>query len=142
PQLLPHLAGAVNLAVLPPHPLDGLAQPLACPCRSALGLSLPGLELIVQRRGDRQHSADRLDPVLTPVGVDERRRHFAWRSSSAFAKYADARRRISFAHLSSRFSRSSSFSRALSSVVKPGRRPWSRSAWRTHFLSVSAVQPI
>ena len=33
-------------------------------------------------------------------------------------------------------------SRCRSSVVRPGRRPSSRSAWRTHFRSVSAVQPI
>src|SRR5262249_34961903 len=33
-------------------------------------------------------------------------------------------------------------SRCRSSVVKPGRVPSSRSAWRTHFRSVSAVQPI
>jgi hypothetical protein len=27
-------------------------------------------------------------------------------------------------------------------VVVPGRRPWSRSAWRTQFDGVCAVQPI
>src|SRR5918996_3386299 len=31
----------------------------------------PSLELVVQRRGDRQHRADRLDPELLPVLVDE-----------------------------------------------------------------------
>lgn len=44
------------------------------------------------------------------------------------AKKAEALRRISLARFSSRFSRSSSFRRCLSSVVRPGRRPWSRSA--------------
>lgn len=43
----------------------------------------------------------------------------------------DAFRRIAFARLSSRTSRSSSFSRACSPVVSPALHPWSRSAWRT-----------
>ena len=73
--------------------------------------------------------------------VDEGDHHF-WRSSSAFAKYADANRRISLAFLSSRFSFSSAFSLARSSVVKPSRFPVSRSACRTHRRNVSAVQPI
>ena len=41
----------------------------------------------------------------------------------------------------SRFSRSSSLSRSRSVLVTPARRPWSRSACRTHLRSVSAVQP-
>lgn len=44
--------------------------------------------------------------------------------------------------LSSRFSRSSSLKRSLSDVVKPGRFPASRSAGRTQFRSVFALQPI
>src|SRR5262245_43277793 len=64
------------------------------------------------------------------------------RSSSAWAKNAAAFFRISLARRSSKFSRSSCLSRCRSSVVRPGRRPWFRSAWRTHFRSVSAVQPI
>ena len=63
------------------------------------------------------------------------------RSSSAWAKYANAVRRISFARFSSRTSRSSSFNRSRSLVVRPGRCPASRGACRTHFRSVSAVQP-
>ncbi len=63
------------------------------------------------------------------------------RSSSAWAKYANAFRRISFARFSSRTSRSSSFNRSRSLVVRPGRCPASRCACRTHFRSVSAVQP-
>ena len=74
--------------------------------------------------------------------VDEADHHFGRRSSSAWAKYADALRRISFARFSSRFSRSSSFSRCRSSrrQARP-RWPLSRSACRTHSRSVSAVQP-
>jgi hypothetical protein len=55
----------------------------------------------------------------------------ARRSSSAFAKYGDASRRISFARRSSTFSRSNCLHRAGSSVVSLGRRPPSRSAYRT-----------
>jgi hypothetical protein len=46
---------------------------------------------------DLQHPADRLDPELLAVVVDERRHHRSGRSSSAWAKYADALGRISFA---------------------------------------------
>ena len=68
--------------------------------------------------------------------------HLARRSSSAFAKYADASRRISFARRSSTFSRSNCLDRARSSVVSPGRRPPSRSPCRTQLRSVSAEHPI
>ncbi len=43
---------------------------------------------------------------------------------------------------SSRTSRSSSLIRCYSTVDAPGRTPLSRSPWRTHLRSVSAVQPI
>src|SRR5207244_9306170 len=89
----------------------------------AVGIALPGFELGVQRRGDRQDRADRLDPELLPVLVDEPDHHLARRSSSAFAKYAEASRRISFARRNSTFSRSSCLNRARSSVVSPGRWP-------------------
>src|SRR5207344_3311700 len=100
------------------------------------------LVLVILRGGDRHLRADRLDPVESTVGVDERHHHFGRRSSSAWAKKADALRRISFARFSSRFSRSSSLSRSRSVLVTPARRPWSRSACRTHLRSVSAVHPI
>src|SRR5262245_43642258 len=96
----------------------------------------------VRGRGDRQHAADRLDPELLPMIVNERDHHFARRSSSAWAKYADAFLRISFARRSSTFSLSSCFRRARSSVVRPGRCPLSRSAWRTHRRNTSTGQPI
>ena len=67
---------------------------------------------------------------------------FGRRSSSAWAKKAEALRKISFARLSSRFSRSRSFNRCRSSVVGPARLPSSCSARRTHVRSVSGVQPI
>ena len=76
---------------------------------------------VIGRRGDRQHTADRLDPVSPAVIVDERDHGLNRRSSSAWAKYADALRRISLAWRSSRFSRSSAFIRSRSSVVGPAR---------------------
>ena len=66
---------------------------------------------------------------------------FLVRPSSSVAKKSDADFRISFARRSSRFSRSSSFSFARSSVVRPGRRPSSTSARRTQLRSVSGVEP-
>jgi hypothetical protein len=54
--------------------------------------------------------------------------HFSRRSSSAWAKKADAVFRISFARLSSRFSRLSALSSSSSELVRPGRRPSSTSA--------------
>lgn len=74
--------------------------------------------------------------------VDERRHLLGGRSSSAWAKKADALRRISFARRSSLTSRSSSFIRARSSLVRPPRRPVSISARRTYFLNLSGEQPI
>ena len=50
--------------------------------------------------------------------------------------------RISFTWRSSRFSRSGALIRACSALVGPARRPWSRSACRTHLRSVSPEQPI
>src|SRR5437870_5426428 len=143
-ELLPDFADAVDLAVLLPHATDVLAQSLVPPRPPwpAVGIAIPCFELVVQRRGDRQDRADRLDPELLPVLVDEPDHHLARRSSSAFAKYAEASRRISFARRNSTFSRSSCLNRARSSVVSPGRWPPSRSACRTQLRSVSAAHPI
>src|SRR5215204_2636137 len=103
------LAGAVDLEVLPPDAADlwrelGIAPD---PRRLPLRLRLPGFMLVVGRWGDRQLLADRLDPVLGPVLVNEGDHHFGRRSSSAWAKKAAALRRISSARRDSRTSRSS-----------------------------------
>ena len=74
------------------------------------GSTPPGGMVVIGRRGDRQHLADRLDPVRLAMIVDERDHGLNRRSSSAWAKYADALRRISLAWRSSRFSRSRAFS--------------------------------
>src|SRR5512143_1530456 len=49
---------------------------------------------------------------------------------------------MSLARRSSRFSRSSALSRSRSTVLRSLLRLCARSAWRTHFRSVSAVHPI
>src|SRR5438067_13235732 len=83
-----------------------------------------------------------LDPIRPALIVDERDHGLCRRSSSAWAKYADALRRISLACRSSRFSRSRALSLAAISVVSPGAPPLSRSAFFSHVLSVCPVQPI
>ena len=83
--------------------------------------------LVVDRWGDRQLRANRLDPVLGTMFVDKRHHYFGRRSSSAWAKKAAALRRISFARFSSRFSRSNSLSRPFSELDNPLRFPSSPS---------------
>ena len=82
-----------------PDPTDLLAQRRITlrPLRELIGIARPRRGRVVRRRGDRQYRADRLDPVGGPLAVDERDHHFGRQSSSAWAKYADALRRISFA---------------------------------------------
>jgi hypothetical protein len=48
-----------------------------------LGVTPPTAVLVVRRRGDRQHGADRLDPVGVSMLVDEVDHHRGRRSSSA-----------------------------------------------------------
>src|SRR5262249_668596 len=141
--LLPDLARPVHLVVLVPDALNDRPEDrvLLGTRRTPHRIPFFHFAFEVRRRGDRQHAADRLDPVGAFVLVDEGDHHFARRSSSAWAKNADALRKISFARLSSTFSRWSRFSSARSSVVRPGRFPASRSAWRTHRRRDSSRQP-
>src|SRR6202142_3428604 len=97
---------------------------------------------VIGRQGDRQQLADRLPPMGPGGIVDEGNHGLNRRSSSAWAKYALALRRISLACRSSRFSRSRAFSFVATSVGTPARTPLSRSAFFTHSCSVCAVQPI
>src|SRR5262249_60614866 len=133
PQLLPPLADAVDLAIFLPDPPDMAAELGVAPhaWRAAVGSAPSGASLVVPRWGNRQHRADRLDPVRVPVRVDEAHHYLARRSSSACAKYADAFLRISLARRSSKFSRSSCLRRSPPSAVPPGRLPASPSALRT-----------
>jgi len=81
-------------------------------------------------------------PVGLLMFIDERCHRFGYQSSSAWAKEADALRRISFARRSSRFFRSSSLIWARSSLVRLPRSPASISVRRTHFRAFSREQPI
>jgi hypothetical protein len=97
--LSPDLLRPIHREVLVPNPANLLPQPLV-PLRAfgpPIGIPAPSPVLVVSGRGDRQHGADRLDPVQTPILVDEGHHHFGRRSSSARAKQADALRRISLA---------------------------------------------
>src|SRR6185437_12864868 len=105
-------------------------------------IRLPTLVFVIRRWGDRQLLADRLDPVLSTMRVDEREHHFPRRSSSAWAKNADALRSISLARFSSVFSRSSCLTRSRSATAVLRRGSAVASAFSTHDLSVSDVQPI
>src|SRR5690606_13066068 len=108
-ELLPYLSRAVDTEVLDIDSLDLRLQRFVAlgPLRSSIRIPFLRLALIVCRRGNRQHLADRLDPKTLPVSVDVRDHHFSRRSSSAWAKNADAVFRISLARLSSRLDRKS-----------------------------------
>jgi hypothetical protein len=110
-------------------------------CRHLIESSFAKL-MVVGRWGNRQHSADRLDPMRLAVIVNERDHGLNRRSSSPCAKYALALHNISLAWCSSRTSRPRDLILSRSALVEPGRRPRSRSACRTQCRSVSPVQPI
>ena len=120
-ELPPDLAHAIDPEVLLEHAADfGLRVGIAPrPGRQLARIGAPRHMGVIGRRGDRQNAADRLDPVDGAMIVDERDHGLDRRSSSAWAKYADALRRISLACRSSRFSRSSALSRSRSSLVRP-----------------------
>src|ERR1700730_12718444 len=143
-QLPPDLAHAVDTEVLlepPPNLLNqGVIPPR--PRRQSGRIGAPGDMRMVGRWGDRQHPADRLDPVRPAVIVDEGDHGLCRRSSSAWAKYALALRRISLAWRSSRFSRSRALSLAAMSPVRPGLCPLSRAAFFTHSFRVWGGQTI
>ncbi len=122
-ELPPDLAGAVDPEVGLMRPPDLLhdRRVFPSPRRPPRRVGTPGDMSVAGRRGDRQHPADRLDPVRVPVIADEGDHGFERRSSSAAAKYAGAFRRISLAWRSSRVSRSRTLIRSRSSVVASGR---------------------
>ena len=102
------LPGAARRAELEPGAATG---PSREPCGDSRWTERPA----GQRRSARS--------ALLSVLVDEAHHQRGRPSSSAIAKNADALRRISFARFSSRFSRSSSFKRTRSSVLRPARLP-------------------
>src|SRR5690606_4247813 len=144
PEWPPNLARTVDLEVLRPDAPNLPPQHLVTPGtkRSKRRIALSGLVRIVGRWSDRKNLADRLDSIRLPVRINEGHHHLSPRSSSAWAEKAAAFRRISFARLSSRFSRSSPLIRSSSAVLAPGRLPSSRSACLTQRRSVSLEQPI
>src|SRR3954452_25284570 len=124
-ELAPDLPDAVDAEVLLIHPPDLDHQRCIPPGSRGqpLRISPPGGMGVIRRRGNREHAADRLDPVDGAMLVDEGDHGLDRRPSSAIAKYADALRRISLAWRNSRFSRSSARMRSCSAVVGPVRRP-------------------
>jgi len=124
-ELSPDLPDTVDAEVRLIHPPDLDHQRGIPPGsrRQPLWISPPSGMGGIRRWGDRQHAADRLDPVDGAMLVDEGDHGLDRRSSSAIAKYADALRRISLAWRSSRTSRSSARMRSCSAVVGPARRP-------------------
>src|SRR5690606_27717927 len=115
-QLPPHLARSIHLQIRLPDPLNVVRQHLvATNPRTAQGrIAAASHGTSISGRSDLQYLADRLDPEALAVRVDETVHHLLRRSSSACAKYALARRRISLAFFSSRTSRSNSLTRAAS----------------------------
>jgi hypothetical protein len=87
-QLSPHFAHPIDLEIRVEHPPDlGLQasiplHPRRPPGRVRLARRTPP----PGRWGDRQHLADRLDPIVPVMGLDEAQHHFCRRSSSAIAK--------------------------------------------------------
>lgn len=110
-KLTPDLAHAVDTPVLFEDTPDLRLQRRVAPGTLRLPIRIGPLRqvIVIGGRGDRQNLANRLDPMLTTMIVDEPDHHFDRRSSSAIAKYALALRKISLAWRSSRFSRSSAF---------------------------------
>src|SRR6185437_2927297 len=143
-QLPPDLACTIDPEVLVPDPVNraGKLRIALHARRQSRWIGLPALVFVIRRWGDRQLLADRLDPILAPMRVDEREHHFPRRSSSAWAKNAEALRRISLARFSSAFSRSSCLTRSRSASAVLRRGSAVASAFITHDLSVSDVQPI
>ena len=87
-QLPPDLADAVDPEVLLEHAPDLDLESLIAlgPSGQPGGINALGDIIVVGRRSDRQHLADRLDPMRPTIIVDERDHGFTRRSSSAWAK--------------------------------------------------------
>jgi len=142
-QLAPDIRSAINLHIGLPDAFNLRGRHLVVLCPgTAQSWIAPLRGAPVAERGDLKDFANQLDPVRLAMLVDERSHYLKRRSSSAWAKNALTRRRISFALRSSLTSRSSALRRSLSTVVVPSRQPVSRSRWRTHRRNISEDQPI
>ena len=87
-QLPPDLPDAMDAEVLLVHAPDfGLQSDIALgPCGQLTRIDASGGVGVIRRRGDRQNTADRLDPVAGAVLVNEGDPGLNRRSSSAWAK--------------------------------------------------------
>ena len=123
-QPVPDLAGAVSAFALVMDTLDLLQVCRILPGSVRRQIRVPdeGRMPVATRWGDRQHTADRLDPKLPLMLFNEGNHLPNRRSGSACAKYAEAFLRIPLAWRSCLFPRSNAFSRACRSLVKPSRR--------------------
>jgi hypothetical protein len=86
-QLLPDLVGAVDLHVGIPDTLN-LRLEFGIPLRPLADegrISLAGCMAPIRRRGELQNAADRLDPELVAMFINEGFDHFRRRSSSAWS---------------------------------------------------------
>jgi hypothetical protein len=97
PELPSHLPRTIHLLMLVPDPLNNRAALVITlgAGRARRRILLLRLMEEIRRRGDRQDRTDRLDPETISMIIDEADHHLARRSSSAWAKYADAFFRIS-----------------------------------------------
>jgi hypothetical protein len=86
--LEPHFAGSVDLEIVLEDAIDlrpqGGIPARSCRQPGGVGLLRPMIE--IRGRGDRQHLADRLDPIGSTVIVYKGNHRFNGRSSSAWAK--------------------------------------------------------
>jgi len=139
-----HFAQTVNAEVLGKDPQNLELQLFILPDASGLQsrVSPLGKALVIGGWGDRPKPADRLDRIGIAMLVDEGNHRLNGRSSAAWAKYADALRRISLACRSLRTSRSNASSFSAVSVGTPPRFPLSTSDFFTHSNSVCPEHPI
>ena len=87
-ELPPDFPHAVDLEIILPDPADLRPKPSVAlrAGRETIGIGPASGVLVIGRWGDRQHAADRLDPMDLAMRVDERDHGFDRRSSSAAAK--------------------------------------------------------
>src|SRR5206468_6953496 len=135
---LPHPPIAIGVVVGGMQLADPAEQPLVFDRSLRATAAAP---LVIRGHRHAQGPADRLDPEAATMLVDVAA-HLDRSGSSSLAKKTEADFRISFARRSSKFScRKRLISSRSSLVGRSGLRPWSASAWRTHFRSVSLWMP-
>src|SRR4051794_41903022 len=90
---------AIDLEILLKHTRDLWHQPgiTLHPCRQRRRIGPPGGMGVIGRWGNRQHLADRLDPIRPALIVDERDHGLCRRAWAPRGKNAAALRRVSFA---------------------------------------------